>query len=169
MNQALDNYSREELIELIDLYSKNWLAMDGVWFLEVEKDHGLDRAMDYDHRIWKEYTKIEAKRIKDFLKLPPQGGLDGLARALKLRFYANLNRDEVTIEGRSLTYRAIDCRVQRAREKKGLPFHPCRTVGLVEYGGFARVIDERLSCECLSCFPEITDPSCCCSWKFTLN
>lgn len=31
-NAALDKLSREELLELIDIYAKNWLALDGVWF-----------------------------------------------------------------------------------------------------------------------------------------
>jgi hypothetical protein len=169
MNKDLDQYSRQELIELINIYSKNWLAMDGLWFQAVEKDGGLDKAMEHDRQIWKHFTKIEATRLKEFLKLPEKAGLEGLAKALKVRFYANINRDEVIIEGHTLIYRAIDCRVQRAREQKGLVFHPCLSVGLIEYSGFAKVIDERFNCECLSCYPEITDGTCCCSWKFTLN
>jgi hypothetical protein len=50
-----------------------------------------------------------------------------------------------------------------------MEFHPCKTVGIVEYGEFARAIDDRITCECVSCFPDITDETCCCSWKFTLE
>ncbi|MEG0324869.1 MAG: DUF6125 family protein [Raoultibacter sp.] len=39
---------------------------------------------------------------------------------------------------------------------------------MFEYEGFARTLDERIVCECLSCFPDITDETCSCSWKFTL-
>ena len=31
-NEFLLSLSKEELIRLIEDYSKNWLAMDGVWF-----------------------------------------------------------------------------------------------------------------------------------------
>ncbi len=31
----LERFSKEELIRLIEDYSKNWLAMDGVWFQSV--------------------------------------------------------------------------------------------------------------------------------------
>ncbi|WP_259299238.1 DUF6125 family protein [Eggerthella lenta] len=34
---------------------------------------------------------------------------------------------------------------------------------------FAESIDDRISCECLSCFPDMTDDSCNCAWKFTLK
>lgn len=168
-HELLSTLSKEQLIELIDIYSKNWLAMDGVWFQSVEQRLGMDEAMLHDAEAWRRFTVIEAKRIKDFLGLPDNSGIEGLAKALKLRFYANINKDDITIEGNTLTYTSVDCRVQRARERKGMPFHPCKSVGIIEYSGFARAIDERFTCECISCYPEITDSTCCCKWRFTLN
>ncbi len=165
----LSSFSKEQLIELIEIYSKNWLAMDGVWFQSVEQKLGMDEAMLHDAEAWRRFTVIEAKRIKEFLKLPDNSGVEGLAKALGLRFYANINKDIIEIEGNTLTYTSVDCRVQRARERKGMPFHPCKSVGIIEYSGFAKVIDERFTCECVSCYPDITDSSCCCKWRFTLN
>lgn len=165
----LSQYSKEELIELITLYSKNWLAMDGVWFQSVERELGMDAAMQHDAEAWRRFTVIEAKRIKEFLKLPEHAGLEGLAKALQLRFYAHINRDDIEIVGDTLTYTAIDCRVQTARKRKGMALHPCKSVGLVEYTGFAQTIDDRFTCECVSCYPDITDASCCCKWLFTLH
>ena len=34
--ENLNQYTKDELIELIEIYSKNWLAMDGVWFQSIE-------------------------------------------------------------------------------------------------------------------------------------
>ena len=167
--ERLAALSKEQLIALIDIYSKNWLAMDGVWFQSVERKLGMEEAMFHDVEIWKRFTVIEAKRIKEFLQLPEHPGLDGLEQALHYRFYANVNRDEILREGEALIYRSVDCRVQRARERKGMEFHPCKSVGVVEYGGFARTIDDRIRCECLSCYPERNDDTCCCSWRFWLE
>lgn len=167
--ENLSAFSKDELIELIEIYSKNWLAMDGVWFQSVERKLGMDEAMFHDAEAWKRFTVIEAKRIKEFLKLPDNSGIDGLAKALRLRFYANINEDKIEIEGNSLTYTSVNCRVQRARERKGMPFHPCKSVGIIEYSGFAETIDSRFVCECISCYPDITDNSCCCKWKFILT
>ena len=165
----LESLSREQLVELLSLYAKNWLAMDGVWFQSVERKFGMDEAMVHDAEAWKRFTVIEARRIKAFLGLPERPGLEGLAKALSLRFYANLNRDSVEITGNTLTYRVKECRVQSARSRKGMPLHPCRPVGLIEYAGFAREIDDRITCQCLSCYPEIHDPECSCVWQFTLQ
>lgn len=169
-NNALENLSKEELIKLIDIYSKNWLALDGVWFQSVERELGMDGAMHHDIEAWSRFTVIEARRIKSFLKLPECSGLDGLEKALSLRFYANLNQDEFIHEGDDkLIYRMTDCRVQTARKRKGMELHPCKSVGIIEYSEFARTIDSRISCRCLSCCPDITDETCCCSWEFALN
>ncbi len=165
----LSTLDKEQLIELIDIYSKNWLAMDGVWFQSVEQKLGMDEAMYHDAEAWRRFTVIEANRIKQFLGLPENSGVEGLAKALRLRFYANINDDIIEIDGNTLTYTSVNCRVQRARERKGMPFHPCKSVGIIEYSGFAKTIDSRFTCECVSCYPDITDSTCCCKWKFTLG
>lgn len=170
-NELLQSLPKEKLVQLIEDYSKNWLAMDGVWFQSVEQKLGMDEAMYHDAEAWRRFTVIEAKRIKQFLELPEHPGLEGLAHALQLRFYANLNEADILWEddGKTLVYRTRECRVQRARERKGMPFHPCKPVGEIEYAGFARTIDDRITCECISCFPEVTDATCCCSWRFSLS
>ena len=192
-NNFLSSLTKEELIKLIEAYSKNWLAMDGVWFQSIERKFGMDEAMHHDREAWKSFTITEARRIKQFLGLPEHAGLEGLAKALQLRFYANINNDEIilgkdnkTLVYRTLechvqtasaamwryrwqVYRTLECHVQTARKRKQMEYHPCKSVGIIEYSGFAKTIDERITCECLSCYPDITDNSCCCAWQFTLN
>ncbi len=168
-NKALEPLSREQLIELIEIYSKDWLAMDGVWFQSVEQKFGMEEAMEHDRNIWKSFTVIEAQRIKEFLGLPERAGIEGLKRALSFRLYANLNKDETIVDGHVLSYRVLECRVQTARKRKGMEYHPCKSVGVIEYGDFAKTIDDRFPCECISCYPDVTDETCNCAWKFTLR
>ena len=168
-NSALNECSREQLLSLIQIYCKDWLAMDGVWFQEVEKTYGMDAAMECDEAIWRRFTIIEAEKIKKFLQLPAHPGLEGLERAMRLRLYANINREEYVREGNTLLYRTLDCRVQSARRRKGMEPHPCIRAGIPQHAGFACAIDDRITCEPVSCWPEVTDPSCACSWRFTLH
>ena len=169
MNNALEELSREQLIQLIELYSKNWLAMDGVWFQSVERKLGMDEAMYHDAEAWHSFTVIEAKRLKQFLGLPERAGLEGLKKALLLRFNASVNENIVEVDGNTVTCTVKTCRVQSARKEKGMPFHPCKSVGFVEYEGFAKTIDPRFTCECISCFPDVTDDTCSCKWRFVLE
>ncbi len=146
-NRAIETLSREQLMQLVEIYAKDWLAMDGVWFQSVERKFGMEEAMEHDRNIWKSFTVIEAQRIMEFLRLPARSGLEGLKKALSFRLYANINDDETIIEGNTLIYRVLDCRVQTARARKGMEYHPCKSVGMIEYGGFAKTIDSRFETE----------------------
>lgn len=169
MNDAVRNLSKEELLDLVEIYAKNLIALDGTWFQSLEHEQGMDVAMRHDVEAWRRFSVSEARRLKAFLGLDEYPGIEGLAKALALRCQSTANVDEITIDGDTLTYRIVDCRVQNARERKGMGFHPCKSVGLVEYPVFAAAIDNRITSECISCFPDITDDTCNCSWKFTLH
>ena len=167
-NMEFNSLSKEELLELLEIFAKNWLAMDGVWFQSIEQKYGMEEAIEHDKNAWEIFTKIEAKRIKEFLELPEQAGIEGLKKALSYRIYASINSHEIIIKDNQLIFRTLDCRAQNARKRKGMDLHPCKPVGIIEYTYFAKVIDDRFECEVISCYPDITDPGCNCSWRFTL-
>jgi len=167
-NKTIEQLEKADLLRLIDIYSKNWLAMDGVWFQSVEHKFGMEEAIEHDENAWRRFTVIEANRIKQFLNLPEKAGIEGLKKALAFRMYANINEDEIIVKENVLIYRTLNCRVQNARKRKGMAFHPCKSVGIIEYTGFAKTIDDRFTCEAISCYPDVTDETCNCSWKFTL-
>lgn len=166
---AVKNLSREELLTLLEMDSKNFLAIDGTWFQSVEKKDGMDEAIYHDYEAWKRFTVSEAKRLIQFLNLPENPGLDGLEKALPFRINNRNNKCEIIREENRLIYRVVDCRVQTARSRKGMPYHPCKCVGEIEHENFAKTIDGRISCRCISCFPDVTDETCACSWEFIIN
>ena len=169
MAQGLDALTREELVELLEITAKDLIALDGTWFQSLEREQGMDTAMEHDRAAWRRFVPSEARRLKKLLDISDRCGLEGLAEALPLRCTSLANEWEILWEDDALVFRITDCRVQNARARKGMPFHPCKRVGLVEYAGFAKVIDERIECECLSCYPDTNDDSCCCAWRFTLH
>lgn len=167
---TLDDLSNNQLKELVRIYARNIYALDGVWFQSIERENGMDSAMHHDGNAWRRFTEIEARRIKKMLQLPDRSGLEGLKKALSLRFSALGNPEvEFICDAHTLIYRIVDCRVQSARRRKNMPFHPCKSVGIIEYTYFAKTIDDRIECMAISCFPDITDKSCACAWKFVLN
>jgi hypothetical protein len=62
-----------------------------------------------------------------------------------------------------------DCRVQAARQRKGLPDFPCKTVGIAEYTGFARTVDPRIETRCIACPPDPHPADAWCSWEFIIR
>ena len=61
--------SKAELLTLLGDAAKNWLAHDGLWFLEVERESGIETAMKLDRQAWERFTVIEAKRIMERLNV----------------------------------------------------------------------------------------------------
>lgn len=166
---GIDDLSREELVDLLSDFAKRWLAHDGLWFQAVESHFGMDAAIRLDEEAWDRFTRVEGRRIKERLGLPEQAGLDGLEKALDLRLYALVNEQEAErVDEGTLRFRMKRCRVQEARHRKGLPDFPCKSVGLVEYAGFAGAIDPRIQTRCLTCPPDPHPADHFCAWEFTL-
>ncbi len=164
----LDELSREELIKLVEIYAKNWLAHDGCWFLAAEGKYGMEAAIELDAQSWACFSPIEARRIMQAFNLPEDGRLDAVERALQYRLYATVNR-QVTerVNETTLRFRMVECRVQQARQRKGLAPFPCKPVGLVEYSQFAQTVDPRVETTCVHAPPDaVTDAFC--EWEFHL-
>ncbi len=166
----LKELSREQLEYLLTDFAKRWLAHDGLWFQQVEQAHGMDEAIKLDAGAWENFTVMEARRIMEFLGLEPGGGLDALKKALHYRMYSLINRQEIIEQDpNTIIFKMNDCRVQSARRRKQMPEFPCRPVGLVEYAGFARTIDQRFETRCLYCPPGEHPEGSYCAWEFTLK
>jgi hypothetical protein len=169
LSAATAHLSRDDLVRWLGDAAKLWLAHDGLWFRAVERAAGLSEAILRDGEAMAAWTVIEAKRVMERLALAPGGGLDALETALRARLYALLNRQEIRREGDRLIFTMLTCRVQDARSRQGLAAFPCREVGLVEYAGFARVIDADLEVTCRHCPPGDLPPGAWCSWEFRMR
>jgi hypothetical protein len=167
--EHLAKLSREQLLRLIDVYAKNWLAHDGCWFLAAEEKYGMGTAMELDAKAWERFAVAEAKRIMREFGIPSDGGLQALERALQFRLYAAINRQEIEwVDERTMIFRMLECRVQETRHQKNLPDFPCKPVGVVEFSQFASTVDHRIKTECIACPPDRpSDFSC--AWKFTID
>ncbi len=167
---TFEDLPRETLLKIIDAYAKAWQAMDGAYFLSLEKKYGMDVAMEMDREAWRIFSPIEARRIMREFGIEEGGGLKSLEQALKYRVYASLNKQSIEWDGPNrLVFTMNTCRVQTARKRKGLPDFPCKSVGIIEYTEFAKTIDPRIKTRCLFCPPDEHPEDAYCSWEFTLE
>ena len=168
---TIDHLDRDQVLGMLTDFAKNWLAHDGLWFQAVEKQYGLEKAIELDTEAWIRFTQIEAKRIMKLHDIPPNSGLDGLKKALGFRLYAILNKQVIRNEQEnSFEFYMIECRVQTARQRKQMPLFPCKSVGIAEYEGFAKTIDPRIKTSVVGCPP---DPHAgkdyFCGWRFWIE
>lgn len=168
MTTAFDDCDAETLRGLLEDFARNWLAHDGVWFQAVERAHGMEAAMEADAEAWGRFARIEARRIKRRFGLPDEGGgLDALEAALRRRMYAALNEYAVErVDEGTLRFRMVECRVQDARNRKGMAPFPCKPVGEVEFRSFASEVDPRIETRCLTCPPDPHASGTWCAWEF---
>lgn len=167
---VLYDMDEEKLTALLEAFSANWLANDGIWFQAVEKKVGMFDAKRCNDTCWTRFSPLEAARIKDLVGLPEQGGLEALKTALDYRLYARLNEQAIVEETPdSFVFQMVDCRVQSARKRKNMEEYPCESVGIVEYSTFARTIDSRIKTECVGCPPNSHPKEWYCAWRFSME
>ncbi len=168
--KALTELGSDKLSRLLEAMALNWLALDGVWFQAVERREGMTTAKAVNDGCWASFSPLEAARIKDMRGLPDSGGLDALAETFLHRLYGVINEQKVFFEpDGALVMQMTRCRVQNARQRKGLPDYPCKSAGVVEYSTFASTVDKRIECECISCPPDPHPADYFCAWRFRLK
>ena len=59
----LGMFTKEALIDLLELYGKLWLATDGFWYLTVKERLRNEDALACDLSFWEKYSKYEAQRL----------------------------------------------------------------------------------------------------------
>ena len=140
------------------------------WFQAIEREFGTEKAIEIDIAQWKRFTVIEAKRIMKRFNIKKRGGIPALVKALKFRVYANINVQEIVeVTDKRCVFRMNNCRVQHARNQRKLPDFPCKAVGLVEYGDFAKTIDPRIKTRCIVCPPDPHPDEYYCAWEFSIE
>ena len=167
---AISKLNHAEILGLLEDASYNWLAHDGLWFQAVEKKYGTEAASLCNQEAIAQYSEIEAKRIKRRFKICDDGGIPALIEAIQYRMYHLINKqDFVEVSENRCIFRMVECRVQQARKKKGLPDYPCKPVGIKEYTHFAKAVDSRIKTRCVACPPDRQGSEFWCAWEFFIE
>lgn len=162
----LKELSKETLIELIKMHSRNWVTVDGLWFSGVEEKYGLDAAMELDVRMWQIGSKIEARRIKDLLNLSE--GLENVIRAINLMSWSASFGYEYDMSVNHALWTCRRCPPQENRVKAGMGEFPCKPTFDACFENVIRVIDPRVKVQCIFCPPGPHPDDAWCQWEFVL-
>jgi len=95
-------------------YERNFVTLDGLWMLEIEKEIGWDRALEIDVTVWIKLFKIIIRRLKKYLNIETNT-LNDLVEILTFRWAIegwryNVNRiseTEVILEVNQCPYKAM--------------------------------------------------------------
>jgi len=167
LDDPIQEMTKQQLLEVIRLFSRNWITLDGLWFTLVEDTFGLEAALDLDRKMWERHALIEARRIKKYMGIQG-GGVKGVLKAVRLMTFDVSMPFSYSIEGENEAHMWITtCLPQEARIKAGRGEFPCKEVGVACYGSVASIIDPDVRVECVLCPPDPHPPDIWCKWKFT--
>jgi hypothetical protein len=168
--RVLISKTNEELVALLQDISKIWLISDSLWLQALESRFDPGRAKLVNDFCWSTFARMEAFKMREFLDLPPRGGLKALEKALQYRIYSCVIDSEVSWESENaLIWKVLACRVQSERRDKGMEPYPCKSAGIVEYSRFAQGIDPAIRTECISCPLDPAPEGLVCAWRFTIR
>jgi len=159
--------SKEELADLIEVYSKLYSALDGLWFLSVEEEYGHDVATKLDIKVWESLAPREAKRISDVREIAG-GGIDAIIDAFRLRPTFLSKEYDVIREGNKAIVRVTKCRSLNAMERDKREVSSCIRVLEDAYPNFARSIDSRMKFRILKAPPRKSADDTCCEWEIAV-
>lgn len=169
MKNALESLSKRELLNVIKMFSKNWLTVDGLWFSLVEEKYGLEEALDFDLKMWHSMASIQAKRVKEHFGLEG-GGIKGVLKAMQFMTYYPSMPHEYSMDGPNQAYIWVtSCRAQEGRIRSGKMEFPCKPMGQACYDIFAKTIDPNVEVKCVFCPPDSHPSGVWCKWMFYSN
>lgn len=163
-----DSLPREKLVQLLKLYSRLFLALDGFWFLAAKEKLGYDAALDLDTTAWEGYFPYEAKKIRRELGIADDTAI-GIVDSLKYSPFIPCMRHEISeaSEEKSV-FSCYDCPSLTAMERGGYPT-TCEPVGKACFEAYAKAINPRAKVRFLDGPPRKSPKDVSCKWEFTIE
>ena len=137
---------------LSEYFKKCYIAVDGLWFMMLEKTDSFDKALEVDGRVWEILPKIQARKIKELLKLETATEED-LISALKFKLEAEDFVSELLRKDSQINIIIKKCPwliLLKKSNREDLAERISDVICSVEYGVFAREFMEDMDFEVIS-------------------
>lgn len=167
--KLLSEISMDKIADFIFLHLRDLWAVDGLYFLGIEKQFGTHAATEIDRKVWEVMGKIEARRLKEFLDIKGSD-IPSVIKALRYSGWAlDLEDKEIVVEKEKAVVRNVRCRVQNTRIKKGLDEFPCKKVRRGFLKSFAQEFNPDIVVNCNVCPPDKHPSDLWCEWEFKMK
>jgi len=141
-------------------------AIDGLWFMAVEKNYGFDTALELDLEVWKDYGIVLLKRISRMLGLsidpthPPD--LSTINNLLEIVCRIDGTQCDGTVQEDEIVFRVHRCSWWDNLSRSGRESHvPCEFVDNTIFRHWLEAIDPGIGFEITHSLPRGDDH---CEW-----
>jgi len=163
----LSRLPRKKLLDLMYFQIRNIWRVDGLYFLGIEKDFGIEAASKIDQECWKIMGTLEAHQLKEILPVK-QWSIPKIMEALRFTSWAlDQQHKKVVVQKDRAVFRVASCSTQLTRLKKGLTEFPCRPVREGYLKAFAKELNPSVEVTCKVCPPSPHSDETWCEWEFT--
>jgi len=166
----LEDFSKGTLVELLKLYGKLFMAVDGFWYLSVMQKVNEVMATACDLWVWEKQAKYEIQRINQLLNIKGDD-IPAFFKYLQLSpFYCNLEY-EMDIRAGNLGMMTITrCPTLEALEKEGKNREKtfCDFVETRIFNILAKHANPNLKVIPLKLPPRENKGDICCQWEFRI-
>lgn len=163
-----NDFTRETILDGLDLYRRLFLAIDGFWYLAVKDRCGENVAMSCDLWVWDKYIRYELRRLTKVLNIVGSD-LEALFKALQMSPWAGNLEFVIDFQGGNCgRLRITKCPTLQAlvKEGQGRERYFCREVEQPMFEMYARYFDREIKVIPLRIPPETLESEVCCEWEF---
>jgi hypothetical protein len=169
MNLALfEKMPADQLREYIAFLLWHYRVVDAFWFLNVAERFDQKTAESINTAVWAKVSGMAAKDLVHRFGINDRG-LEGFIRALRFFPWCILVDYQIDQGDDAVILTVPSCPTQVARLKHGLEEYDCKEMHRQEFLNFGRIIEPRLSVECLFAPPDEHPAEMHCKWRFTLS
>lgn len=166
----LTHFSYDTLVELLKLYSRFYMALDGFWYLTIKERLSNEEALACDINVWDKMGRYELARITKLLNIQ---GNDVAAFIKGMQISPWFRVIESTFElsdHNNATLTITNCPTLNALEKEGegRENQICNIVEPRVFKEYASFFNPDIEVKCLESPPRKSKEGICCQWQFIL-
>ena len=164
------SFSKDTLIELLNLYGKLFMAVDGFWYLAVKEIISDEQALACDIWVWEKAIKYELERTTRLMNIEGND-VATLMKALQLSpWFRCLNYEIDMKDSNNGILTVTHCPTLEYLEKEG--GERIESIcGYVEpkcLKGYAEFFNPNMRVKLLKIPPRRSKQEICCQWEFSL-
>jgi len=167
----LSKFSPDTLADLLTLYARLYIALDGLWYLTIKERGGNEEALACDIINSEKVCKYEMAKIAKQLNI--QGNdVVALMKTLQLTPWLQQTQYEIEVKNRNDAMLTITyCLVLDAleREGEGRENEICNIVCPKTFEADASFFNPNIKVDILKSPPRKSKDEICCQWEFSYD